>query len=83
MRILVYHGDCGDEYWLADTPERLIAAQRKLFQRLDDWGCYDDGVDHIIQARAGNIRAIRWILDFHQNYEDEGWDIEEVMDPLT
>ena len=40
MRILVYHGKHEDQYWLADTPERLEAALRRLFTELDELGCY-------------------------------------------
>ena len=43
MRILIYHGKHGDDYYLVDTPERLEAALQRLFQQLDDWGCYDEG----------------------------------------
>lgn len=83
MRILIYHGKHGDEYWLADTPERLEAALRKLFARLHEWGCYEDDEDGIAEACAGDIRAIKWILQRRQDYEYEGWDIEEALDPCT
>lgn len=80
-KVLIYHGKYGDEYWLVDTPERLEAAQRKLFAQLDEWGCYEEGEDHLTEARAGDAKAIRWILEIHQRYEYEGWDIEEAFDP--
>jgi len=83
MRILIYHGKCGDEYWLADTPERLEAAMRNLFTRLDEWHCYEDDEEGIAEARAGDIRAIKWILQRRQDYEYEGWDLEEATDPCT
>jgi hypothetical protein len=81
-QILIYHGKHNDEYWLVDTPERMEAAQRKLFKMLDEWGCYEEGEDHLIEARSGNVKAIHWILSIHQQYEYEGWDIEEAFDPL-
>jgi len=83
MRILIYHGKCGDEYWLADTPERLEAAMRNLFTRRDEWHCYEDDEEGIAEARAGDIRAIKWILQRRQDYEYEGWDLEEATDPCT
>jgi hypothetical protein len=83
MRILIHHGKYGDEYWLADTPERLEAAMRKLFARLDEWGCYEDDEEGIAEARDGDIRAIKWILQRRQDYEYEGWDLEEAIDPCT
>ena len=83
MQILIYHGKYGDEYWLADTPERLEAAMRKLFARLDEWHCYEDDEEGIAEARAGNIRAIKWVLQRRQDYEYEGWDLEEAIDPCT
>ena len=82
MQILIYHGKYGDEYWLADTPERLEAAQRKLFAQLDEWGCYGDDEEHIAEARAGDIRATCWLLETHRSGEYESWDIEEAIDPL-
>jgi len=83
MRILIYHGKYGDEYWAADTPERLEAAMRKLFTRLDEWHCYEDDEEGIAEARAGDIRAIKRILQRRQDYEYEGWDLEEAIDPCT
>ena len=83
MQILIYHGKYGDEYWLADTPERLEAAMRKLFARLDEWGCYEDDEEGITKARAGDIRAIKWILQRGQDCEYEGWDLDEAIDPCT
>ena len=83
MRILIYHGKHGDEYWLADAPEQMDAAFRKLFARLDEWGCYEDHAEGMAQARAGDIRAIKSILHRRQDYEYEGWDIEEALDPCT
>jgi hypothetical protein len=83
LQILIYHGKYGDEYWLADTPERLNAALQQLFQRLDEWHCYEDDEEGLAEARAGNPKAIRWILDRHNGYEYEGWDLEEATDPCT
>ncbi len=80
--ILIYHGKYGDEHWLVDTPERLEAAQRRLFKQLDEWDCYEDDEEHVPEARAGDIRAIRSVLDIHSGYEYEGWDIETASDPL-
>lgn len=79
--ILVYHGKHADEYWLVDTPERLEAAQRKLFAQLDEWGCYGDEEEHVAAARAGDIQAIRWVLDIHNRDEYEGWDIVQACNP--
>jgi len=77
--VLVYHGKHSDEYYLVDTPARLEAAQRRLFEQLDQWGCYtDEDANHLAMARSGNIRAIRGILQSRTCYEYEGWEIEEA-----
>jgi len=83
VSILVYHGKHGDEYWLADTPERLQAAMRQLFQMLDDWHCYKSSDEGVAAARAGDARAVKGILMRHAGYEYEGWDIIEAIDPCT
>lgn len=84
MTILIYHGKHGDEYYLADTPAQLEAAQRQLFKQLDDWHCYDDeDADHLARARSGKIRAIRGILESRCCYEYEGWELEEAVDPCA
>ena len=83
MKILIYHGKQDDEYWLADTPERLNAALRQLFQRLDDWHCYEDGEAGLAEARAGSRKAIRRILDRHNGWEYECWDLQEATDPCV
>jgi hypothetical protein len=82
VSILVYHGKHSNEHYLVDTPARLEAAQRRLFEQLDQWGCYEDNEEDVTEARAGDIRAIRWLLDRHSGYEYEGWDIREAIDPL-
>ena len=84
VTILVYHGQHGDQFWLTDTPERMEAAQRKLFTQLDDvWTCYDSDQERLDEARAGDIEAIRFILETRRNDEYEGWDIEAALDPLA
>ncbi len=82
MNILIYHGKHGDEYWLADTPERFRAAMRKLFTMLDEMGCYEDDPG-LEQARNGDHRFICHILQARNRYEYEGWDLEEVSDPCV
>lgn len=57
MKLLIYHGKHGDEYWLADTPAWLEAAQRQLFKRLDEWGCYEDG--EVARNRGARNRGSR------------------------
>lgn len=84
--ILIYHGKYGDQYWLVDTPERLEAAQRGLFAQLDEWGCYEsDGESNVMleAARGGDIRYIRHFLEARRDYEYEGWDIEQAIDPCA
>lgn len=83
MRILVYRGKHGQEYWLADTPTRLEAAMRKLFARLDEWSCYEDSEEGIQKARAGDFKAIKWILERRSDCEYEEWNLEEAVDPCT
>ena len=83
MRILIYHGKHGKDYYLVDTPERLEAAMRQLFQQLDDCGCYEDDEQDVAEARSGNIKAITWVLKRHAGYEYEEWEIIEAIDPCT
>jgi len=84
MQILIYHGKHGDEYWLANTREQLNAARRKVFDMLDEWGCYEEdeaGSIALESARNGDAYFIQQFLDSHKNGEYEGWDLEEVCDP--
>ena len=84
VSILVYRGKHDNDYYLVDTPERLQAAMRQLFMLLDECGCYtDEDTRHLAQARDGNIRAIKGILESHRCYEYEEWEIIEVIDPCT
>jgi hypothetical protein len=83
MRILVYKGKYGTDYWLADTDEQLDAAFTRLFTMLDSWGCYEEDQEHLYEAREGNIRAIRFILSVRQDYEYEEWNLEEARNPCT
>ena len=61
MKILVYYGKHGDEYWMADTPEQLEAAMRGLFASLDECDYYEDE-DHAEKAREGDLETIKCIL---------------------
>ena len=79
-QILVYHGKHGDEYYLADTPERLTAAKAELFTMLDGQGCYDDNTPHIAQAREGDPQAIAHILGTRRHCEYEAWGLAEATD---
>ena len=77
VEILVYKGKNGDAYWLIDTPARRDAAMKAIFEQLDEYHCYDDDNEQdVASARAGNSHAIRGLLDRHQGYEYEDWDIE-------
>ena len=86
MRILIYHGKHGDEYWLADSSEQLNAAMWRLFTILDEQGCYIEAETHsftLRMARAGNSRCVRSILESRKGCEYEDWDLEEAYDPCT
>ena len=86
MDILVYHGKHGKDYYVVDTPAQMEAAQRLLFEQLDEYHCYeDDDPDDVAAARAGKIKAIKHLLHLHRDggYEYEGWDIMEAIDPCT
>jgi len=79
MKILVYHGKYGDEYWLANTPEQKITALKRLFTFLDSMGCYE-GEENLAQAREGNKAAIIGILNSRACCEYESWDIVEAIE---
>jgi hypothetical protein len=74
--ILVYKGKHGRSYWLIDTPARRDAAFRSLFNLLDEYGCYEDDETSLSEARAGDDNAVRSLLERHNGYEYEEWDIE-------
>lgn len=82
LRILVYQGKHGDQFWLADTPTRAAQAREILFRQLDEMGCYEDD-EGLEEARAGNIRAIAIILDQRNGYEYEGWRYEHIDVPCN
>ncbi len=76
-KLLVHSGKHGAQYWLVDTPARLRGAMVALFTQLDEWGCYEEENEtHLKQARQGNIRAIKGILESRRCCEYENWEIE-------
>jgi hypothetical protein len=79
-RILVYKGKHGDEFWMADTPERTAGAQAALFQMLDEDGFYDyeEDVQLVERARGGYQRPIELILQRRNGFEYESWGYEEA-----
>ena len=83
--LLVYHGKHGDHYWLIDTPARHDAARVALFQLLDEYGVYF-GINNakfnqaLELACGGDLKFIRAILESHNGYEYESWDIEYAED---
>jgi hypothetical protein len=83
-KILIYHGKHGDEIYLANTPERLAAAQKELFNSLDDqgcyWGCGDNSTKMLAEARDGDPRAIQYTLEARQDYEYEAWELVNAID---
>jgi hypothetical protein len=42
MMILAWVNRKNEEYWDASTPEKEKAAFRRLFENLEEWGCYAD-----------------------------------------
>jgi hypothetical protein len=78
--ILVYHGKIAEQFWLVDTPARRDKAMQALFKQLDNWGVYHAAGDvrYLAHARDGNIRAIKGLLEAHNGYEYESWDIEHA-----
>ncbi len=85
IRIIIYDGKHGQEYWIAETREQVRAALRELFTMLDGMGCYTDWSNNDIQdllpeARGGSHRAIYEILRARQSYEYEGWRTEYATD---
>ncbi len=77
VKLLVHSGKHGAQYWLVDTLARLRGAMVALFIQLDECGYYEDENEtHLKQARQGNIRAIKGILESRRCCEYEYWDIE-------
>lgn len=78
LKILVYRGKHGDQYWLADTPTRSTQAREALFRQLDEMGCYENDENGLEKARAGDVQAIAIILDRRDGCEYEGWSYEYI-----
>ncbi len=82
--LLVYHGKHSDCYWLVDTQARYDAAMVALFNLLDEYGYYRSKVDRfnviLLAARGGELKYIKDILESHNGYEYESWDIEKAED---
>jgi len=83
LRMLIYRGKHGDEYWLADTPTRATQARKALFCQLDRMGYYESDQEKLEEARAGDARAIEFILECRQGYEYEDWDYEHIEVPCN
>ena len=82
--LLVYHGKHGDHYWLVDTPERYDAALKAMFDFMDEMGYYRDAGARnnaiLAAARGGDMQYIKGIVESHNGYEYESWDIETAAD---
>lgn len=78
LRILIYRGKHGDAYWLADTSTRAAQAREALFRQLNEMGCYESNQEKLEEARAGDAKAIEFILECRKGYEYENWDYEYV-----
>ena len=82
MKILIYYGKHGNQYWMADTAQRLDGAKRRLFDQLDEMHCYDEAENcnaaMLRAAREGDINIIRQLLNAHNGDEYETWDIVEA-----
>jgi hypothetical protein len=82
MKILIYYGKHGNQYWMVDTARRMDGAMRQLFDQLDEMHCYEDVEDcneaMLRAARQGGISVIRRLLDAHNGAEYECWEIEEA-----
>ena len=87
MKILIYYGKHGNQYWMADTARRLDGAMRQLFDQLDEFHCYEEVEDcneaMLRAAREGDIGVIRRLLDAHNGAEYETWEIEEYAPKPT
>jgi NTP pyrophosphatase (non-canonical NTP hydrolase) len=80
LTILVYRGKHGDAYWLADTPTRAAQAREELFRRFNEMGFYAGDQESLTlkEARAGNAKAIEFILECRKGYEYENWYYEYI-----
>lgn len=85
LRILIYHGKHGDQYWLADTRTRAAQAREALFKHLDEMGCYEgeEYQDHVEAARQGDAGAIEGLLESRCCCEYEGFDYEYIEVPFN
>lgn len=82
VRMLVCEGKYGTAYFLADTPARTVQALAAFFKQQDENGYYsEEDRKHLAAARAGDMRAIKGILDSRQCCEYEEWSFEEIEVP--
>lgn len=85
-RILVYHGKHGNEFWYARTPEETGKAFLALFKLIDEFvkayvDAPADQQEYIAWARAGQADAAKYILQWRNGYEYEGWSLEMIKTP--
>lgn len=88
FKVLVWHQKHGDCYVAARDEEEELKAYLYIFKMMDDDGyySYDDALDKnevagYKEARAGNGRAARWLLDRRCGIEYERVDVEWVTVP--
>lgn len=81
IRILVYYGKHGDQYWVANTSEQAAKAREALFRQLDEEGCYDgEDIEFLKKARTGDIQHIAVLLGSRRECEYERWAYIVAMD---
>jgi hypothetical protein len=87
-KVLVFHQKHGDCYVSARTPEEELKAYLFLFNLMDEMGYYNyDGAlnadEQVLytDAKAGDGKSAKWLIDGRYGCEYESVDVEWVTVP--
>lgn len=87
-KILIHHGKHGDRYILARHQNEEQQAWLTMFESLDQWECFyedleDDELEWHRQAKNGNWKAAKWLLESRSYGEYENVSVESIDTPET
>lgn len=81
MKLLIWKDKHGNWYWAAEK-DKLNLAFLEMFKRVDESGYYveleGDQIQAYKEAKAGNAKSARWLIQLRSDYEYEGYDVEGV-----
>ena len=81
MKLLIWKDKHGNWYWAAEK-EKLNDAFLEMFKKVDESNYYaefeGDQEQAYNEAKGGNAKSARWLIELRSEYEYEGYDIENV-----